>query len=89
MDTTSPSQQDSWEDNVYFVTTTRVLMAFGLTFLVRSVCQLYQRMRSAGGDAGATGKSHTLSSCWKDTLANRVQWLEGLRRLRSTLRLLP
>ena len=84
-----PSQQGSWDDNVYFVTTTRIFMALGLTFLVRSVYQLYQRMRSAGGNAGATGKSHTLTCYWKGTLADCFQWPERVRQLGSTLRLWP
>ena len=54
MDTIYASQQGSWENNVYFLTTTRVLMVLGLTFFIRSVYQLVQRMRSVGR-AGAIG----------------------------------
>ncbi|KAF6217708.1 hypothetical protein HO133_006535 [Letharia lupina] len=53
MNTVNAPQQDNWDNNIYVVSTTRVLMALGLTFLIRSVCQLFQRMRSAGANAGA------------------------------------
>ncbi|CAD6592931.1 MAG: hypothetical protein ASARMPREDX12_007127 [Alectoria sarmentosa] len=53
MDAINPSQQDNWENNIYLLTTTRILMALGLTFLVRSVYQLYQRMRTPSRSTGA------------------------------------
>ena len=58
MDSIDPAQRDNWENNVYTLTTTRVLMALGLTFLVKSVYQLFQRMRTADDNAGAHGRSH-------------------------------
>ena len=87
MDTINPSQQGSWENNVYFLTTTRILMALGLTFLIRSVYQLFQRMRSADGNGGAAGKLQMSSCYWKETLADGFQWLEDMKRLRLTLSL--
>ena len=68
MNTVNAPQQDDWDNNIYVVSTTRVLMALGLTFLIRSVCQLFQRMRSAGTNAGAAGKSRALHGWWKERL---------------------
>ncbi|KAM0799852.1 hypothetical protein BDR22DRAFT_890124 [Usnea florida] len=48
MDPSNPSQQDSWQSNVYVISTTRVLVAIGGTFLIRSAYHLFQRMRSSG-----------------------------------------
>lgn len=62
MNTINTSQQANWENNVYILSTTRVLMAVGVTFLIRSIYQLCQSMRSVGSnargsvaDAGAVG----------------------------------
>lgn len=79
MDTINPSQPGNWESNLYVVSTTRVLMAFGLAFLIRSVYQLFQRMRSAGGNTNAPGKCRASSCCSKNILANHVQSLEQRR----------
>ena len=57
MDPTTHSQQDNWQNNIYILSTTRVLMVIGLTFLIRSSYQLYQRMRSTGGRVTAAGES--------------------------------
>ena len=88
MDTPTTSQQANWQNNIYILNTTRVLMALGLTFLIRSLYQLYQRMRTAGGHAGASGMYRT-SICWMDALANHTWSLKQWARLGLTLRLLP
>ena len=89
MDAINSSHQDNWENNVYLLATTRVLVALGLTFLVRSVYQLYQRMQTPSRSTGAPGKSRASSCCWKDILADRVQSLERKGRWGLTLRLSP
>lgn len=71
MDTPTTPQQDDWQNNIYILSTTRVLMALGLTFLIRSLYQLYQSMRAAGGDAGAPGKSRA-SVCLTDKVTDHA-----------------
>ena len=71
MDTPTTSQQDNWQNNIYILSTTRVLMALGLTFLIRSLYQLCQSMRVAGGNAGAPGKSRA-SVCWTDKVTDHA-----------------
>lgn len=90
MNTVNAPQQDNWDNNIYVISTTRVLIALGLTFLIRSVYQLFQRMRSAGANAGAAGMSRAPAHCcWKDILTKRIQSLEQRTRLGLTSRLSP
>ena len=66
MDASNPSQQDSWQSNVYVINTTRVLIALGSTFLIRSAYQLFQRMRSSRGIRDPQGMSRASSCCSED-----------------------
>ena len=58
MDPITPSQQESWQNNIYVLSTKIVLLALLLILLLRSAYQFYQRMRTGGGNAGASGKFH-------------------------------
>ncbi len=40
MPTLNPPQQDMWNDNVYVLTTTRILIVIGVSYLLRSLFQL-------------------------------------------------
>ena len=57
------SQQASWETSTYVVATTRVFVIFGMTYLVKSSYQLYQRLRSSNSSDSIQnrGESHSSS----------------------------
>ena len=63
MDTINVPKQNDWANNVYVVSTTRILIGLGLIFLIRSFHQLYQRMTSSGRGAGVRGESRVSSCC--------------------------
>ena len=54
------SEQSSWEESVYVIADTRILVIVGLTYLVRSGYQLWQRIRE--GRRATNTISHTCKS---------------------------
>ena len=68
MDPATQSQQDSWQNNIYILSTTRVVMIIGLTLLIRSSYQLYQRKRSSSSRVRAAGESPR----WPVVMKHRV-----------------
>lgn len=50
-------QQASWETNTYVVTTTRILVVFGLTYLVKSSYQLFRMLRATANGTVTSERS--------------------------------
>lgn len=58
------SQQDGWEGNIYVLTTTRITIVFGLTYLVRSCYQLYRMMRAPDDGTAVANRGRSCWSCF-------------------------
>ena len=56
------SEQASWETNTYVVTTTRIFVVLGLTYLIKISYQVYRRLRTSNGSTVIHDRSESHSS---------------------------
>ena len=71
------SQHFHWENNLYVLTTTRILVMFGLAYLIKSSYKLYQRLGPLIGSLDVLERSVSHSSCFcpdKEPFADQTQW---------------
>lgn len=51
------SQHFHWENNLYVLTTTRILVVFGLAYLIKNPHKLYQRLGPFNGSIDVLERS--------------------------------
>lgn len=57
MDAANSSQEDNWQNNIYILSTTRVFMVLGLTYLIKISYQLYKTTRASDDSTLVSNRS--------------------------------